>query len=302
MKRRDFLQIGAACVAANSVAISIGREPISRSGPARFQVGLAAYSLRDYFSYKKGKDQKPKSDGKPIDMIGFLDYCVANEFDSAELTSYFFVPDSNDDYFLNLKREAFERGMPIAGTAIGNNFTVGKGEKLDSEIEKAIQWIDHAATLGAPHIRFFAGTAEQLAKDANRLPEAAAALNQCAEHAAKKGVYLGIENHGRLSADQMIEIMDLMQNPWVGINLDTGNFISDDPYADLERCVGYAVNVQVKVSMKDPDGKHYPADLKRIGKILKDGGYQGHVILEYEDEEPYKHIPRAHEQLREALA
>ena len=71
MKRRDFLQIGAACVAANSVAISIGREPISRSGPARFQVGLAAYSLRDYFSYKKGKDQKPKSDGKPIDMIGF---------------------------------------------------------------------------------------------------------------------------------------------------------------------------------------------------------------------------------------
>lgn len=302
MKRRDFVQLGAACLAAGSATTLIGREPIQRSGPARFQVGLAAYSLRDYFSYKKGKDQKPKEDGKAIDMVGFLDYCVANGFDAAELTAYFFPPNQPDQYFLNLKREAFERGVAISGTAIGNNFTVGKGDKLQSEIDQAIQWIDRAAALGAPHIRFFAGTAEQLAKDPARLQEAADAVNHCATHAGKKGVYLGIENHGRLSADQMIQIMDLMKSPWVGINLDTGNFISDDPYADLERCAAYAVNIQVKVTMKDPNGKHYPADMQRIGKILKDSGYQGYVILEYEDEDPYGSIPKAHEQLRKALA
>ena len=88
-------------------------------------------------------------------MVGFLDYCVANDFDTAELTSYFFKPDADDDYYRNLKHQAFVRGVTISGTAIGNNFTVGKGPKLDAEIEQAIAWIDRAALLGAPHIRFF---------------------------------------------------------------------------------------------------------------------------------------------------
>ena len=100
----------------------------------------------------------------------------------------------------------------------------------------------------------------------------------------------------------MIEIMDRIDSDWVGINLDTGNFISDDPYADLERCVGYAVNVQVKVSMKSSDGKEQPADMNRIGRILKDAGYQGFVILEYEAEKPYEKIPDALAKLRAALA
>ena len=53
--------------------------------------------------------------------------------------------------------------------------------------------------------------------------------------------------------------------------------------------------------MKTPDGKKYPADMQRIGKILKDGNYQGYVILEYEDESPYQQIPRALAELQRAL-
>ena len=281
---------------------ALARGPIERKGAPRFQVGLAAYSLREYFAYKKGKPNKVAEDGPPLDMVSFLDYCADNGFDAAELTSYFFKPDVDDDYYLNLKHHAFLRGVTISGTAIGNNFTVGKGPKLDAEIKAALGWIDVAAVLGAPHIRFFAGTGKQLADDPKRLTEAVDAIHVCAEHAEKKGVFLGIENHGKLSADQMIQIMDAVKSQWVGINLDTGNFISEDPYADLERCVGYAVNVQVKVNMKRPDGTEYAADMRRIGKILKEGGYQGFVILEFEESSPYKHIDAAHQELRAALA
>jgi sugar phosphate isomerase/epimerase len=100
----------------------------------------------------------------------------------------------------------------------------------------------------------------------------------------------------------MLQIMSHVSSPWVGINLDTGNFWSEDPYADLEACVPYAVNVQVKVTMKSPDGTSYPADMKRIADILKRSGYQGFVILEYEDESPYEQLPAAIESLRQALA
>ena len=54
--------------------------------------------------------------------------------------------------------------------------------------------------------------------------------------------------------------------------------------------------------MKSPNGTEYDADMTRIGKILKSAGYQGFVILEYEEEAPYEHIPRAADQLRAALA
>jgi sugar phosphate isomerase/epimerase len=306
MQRREFIKLSTAGAVAMSAPTltspALARGPIDRSGPPRFQVGLAAYSLRDYFSYKKGKDQKPGDDGPAIDMIGFLDYCVAQKLDAAELTSYFFKPDAGDEYFLDLKHQAFVRGVTISGTAIGNNFTIGKGPKLDAEIEQAIAWIDRASLLGAPHIRFFAGTGQQLASDPARLDEASDALNRCAEHAAKKGIFLGVENHGRLTPEQMLQIMERADNPWIGINLDTGNFYSEDPYGDLEMCVKYAVNVQVKVSMKKPGGEKYPADFSKIAKILKAANYQGFVILEFEDSDPYKHIPDTIKSLNDALS
>lgn len=301
MKRRELLQLAAAGLATIATP-GLARDPIERSGPPRFQTGIAAYSLRNYFAYARGKAQKPASDGPEIDMVGFLDYCVSQNVDAAELTSYFFTPNAPDEYFLDLKQQAFLRGMIISGTAIGNNFTVGAGPKLEEEVQNAIAWIDRAALLGAPHIRFFAGTGKQLADEPQRIDEACEAINRCAQHAAEKGIFLGIENHGNLTSDQMLHIMSKVDNSWVGINLDTGNFLSEDPYADLEKCAPYAVNVQVKVSMKSPDGKTYPADMGRIANILKAANYQGFVILEYEDESPYQEIPKALATLKAALA
>ncbi|TWT51226.1 Xylose isomerase-like TIM barrel [Rubripirellula amarantea] len=307
MKRRQFLNqslclSSMAFVAGSGGQSLLAREPIVRSGPPRFQLSLAAYSLRDYFEFNKGKRKPPRGDGPAIDMLGFLDYCVEHGFDAAELTSYFFPSDADDDYFRELKRQAFIRGMAISGTAIGNNFTVGKGENLDREIADAIAWIDKAALLGAPHIRFFAGTGWEVANHPKRIDEAIDALNVCAAHAASRGIFLGIENHGNLTVTQMLEIMKRVDSPWVGMNLDTGNFFSDTPYRDLVKCVPYAVNVQVKLTMQTPDKKRYPADLDRIGRILRYGGYQGFVVLEYEEDQPYQEIPGATEKLRQALS
>ena len=300
MKRRQFLQF-ASSVSAGSCLPLHARESFQRSGSPRFQLGLAAYSLRKYFSFSRGKTQQPASDGPSLDMYQFIDYCVEQKLDAAELTSYFFDPATTTEDFLDLKRYAYVCGIDISGTAIGNNFTIGAGPKLDSEIEKAKLWIDRASLMGATHIRFFAGTGKQLQQDPKRMTEACNAIDLCAQYASKRGVLIGIENHGNLTSDQMLEIMDRVQSPWVGINLDTGNFWSDDPYLDLEKCAPFAINVQVKVGMKDPEGKKYPADLSRVASILKEATYQGYVILEYEDEDPYQNIPAKLQELEKEL-
>jgi sugar phosphate isomerase/epimerase len=299
---------GSACAAACLASSTIGgsqlasaTEPFVREGEPRYRVGLAAYSLRQYFPFVKGKPQVPEDPANAIDMVGFLDYCASEGFEASELTSYFFPPTADNDYFLELKRQAFLRGLTISGTAIGNNFTQGNGEKMEREIQAALKWIDRAAVMGAPHIRFFAGKGKELDDHPERIQEAIDAMKRCAQRAGEKGVFLGIENHGNLRPDQLLKIIHAVDHPWVGINLDTGNFISDDPYSDLEQCVPYAVNVQIKVSMKKPDGTKYPADFDRIAEILRKSTYQGFVILEYEDEDPLENIPAAADRLRKTL-
>ena len=183
MRRRDFVRLASATTAMTSFPV-LAREPFGRSGAPRFQLSLAAYSLRKYFAFSRGKEQKPASDGKPMDMYRFIDYCVDHAFDAAELTSYFFDPATTDDQFLDLKHYAFVRGVAISGTAIGNNFTIGAGPKLEEEVRKAMIWIDRASLLGAPHVRFFAGTGRQLQQDPSRMKEACGAIERCAEYAA----------------------------------------------------------------------------------------------------------------------
>ena len=82
-----------------------------------------------------------------------------------------------------------------------------------------------------------------------------------------------------------------MDHPWFGVNLDTGNFRTDNPYADMAAAAPYAVNVQVKVELR-VNGKPEPTDLARVMNILRKANFQGYVVLEYEaKEDPYTTIP-----------
>ena len=95
-----------------------------------------------------------------------------------------------------------------------------------------------------------------------------------------------------------------VSSPWFGVNLDTGNFHSDDVYGDLAKAAPYALNVQVKVVVSGPGRKDpKPADFSRLAKILRDAGYRGYVVLEYEEKgDPRVECPKYLEQLRGAFA
>jgi sugar phosphate isomerase/epimerase len=291
----------AALLSAGHPQLCSAREAIQRSGEPRFRPAIAAYSLRKYFSDFRGRPQQPATDGPAIDLFGFIDYCASLQCD-AELTSYFVPADAGDDYLLRLKQHAFLNGTVISGSAIGNDFSVPAGEKLDAQIADAEKWIERAAIMGAPHLRIFAGTAKQLGDSEEKLREVSNAVNRCAKTAERLGVFLGIENHGGISSDQLLAILQRVESDWVGVNLDTGNFISDDPYRDIERSAPYAVNVQLKPNMRKPDGSVQPADFDRIAGILRQSNYQGFVALEYEEEAPYDRIPELLQRMRKAFA
>ena len=130
-----------------------------------------------------------------------------------------------------------------------------------------------------------------------------AAIEECCEAAAKMGVKLSLENHGGITAtpELLLALVTPVRSEFFGVNVDTGNFHTADPYADVAKIAPYGVNVQIKTEVS-PGGKTEEADLGRMLKILTDANYHGPVALEYEaKEEPKTAVPRYVKELRKLI-
>jgi Sugar phosphate isomerases/epimerases len=297
VSRRRFLSAAATTVAgaALSGARSGAVEQIKRPSPARLKVGLAAYSYRDYLQDKLQPHMTYEE---------FIDRSAGYPIDGLELTEYYFPKPVTREYLMRMKRQCFLAGLDVAGSAIGNVFTHPAGLERDKEIGRVKEWIDWCDTLGAPVIRIFAGERQkdQSVEDARR--NAIESIEIACEYAGQKGIMLAMENHGGIVSDAegVLAIVKAVKSPWFGLKFDSGNFRTDDPYADLVKIAPYAVTTHIKTEIQPRGKAKQPADLKRTMQILKDAGYRGYVTLEYEaTEEPLKAVPRILEQMATLL-
>lgn len=295
--RRSFLRQSAVALGSFALADAARAvEPLKRPGKPVLRLSLAAYSFRDSFNAKEPE--------KRLTLPQFIDFCAEHGCEGTELTSYYFPKPLDDAFLVSLKRHAFLRGLAVSGTAVGNNFARPAGPEFDREIAAVKEWIDHASLLGAPHIRVFAGDPKGLDKAASK-QQCIRALEECGDYAGRRGIWLGLENHGGIVAqvDDLLDIVRAVKSPWVGINFDGGNFYGPgDPYDDMARIAPYTVNAQIKVEVNHPGQGKKPADLARIVKILREANYQGFVALEYEaKEDPWQAVPRWLNRMREAF-
>ncbi|TWT30605.1 sugar phosphate isomerase/epimerase family protein [Blastopirellula retiformator] len=296
LNRRQWITAsGAIAAAIGTPQMATAAEPISSRTSPHFKLSLAAYSYRRLL-----QGDKPQ-----LTLADFIDDCAKMQLDGTELTSYYFPPNVTTDQLLELKRQAFLLGLSISGTAVGNDFGHPAGKEREQQIADVKRWIDNAAVLTAPVIRIFAGHAKKgvPADQSHRLM--VEGMQEVCDYAGKLGVFLALENHGgpTATADGLLKLVKDVDSPWFGVNLDTGNFHSDDIYAELEQVAPYALNVQVKVVVSGPDKKKVPTDFARIAKILRDANYRGFAVLEYEEnEDPRVECPKYVEILREALA
>lgn len=261
----------------------------------RHRFSLAAYSYRNLLS-----GSSPK-----LTLFDFVDDCIKFGLEGTELTSYYFPEKLSNEYLVKLKRHCFRSGIDISGTAVGNDFGFPESGKRETQIATLKGWIEKASRLGAPVIRIFAGHQKpgSNAESAHRLM--VTAMEECCDHAGKYGVTLALENHGgpTATAEGLLRFVNDVQSPWFGVNLDTGNFHSEDVYRDLAKVAPHAVNVQVKVVIAPEGQPRQPTDFTRIADILNEVGYSGYTVLEYEEKgDPREECPRYLDQMREAFA
>ena len=305
MRRRQFLGGGLLatwaaarpaalhrCCAATSPAAASGHVRGRKDG-AKLKLSCAAYSFRKELS----------GDSPTLSLMDFIDFCAAQGLDATELTSYYFRR-TDAEYLHALKRHAYVNGLAISGTPIGNDFCKADPLERRKEIAHVKRWIDHVALLGSQTIRVFGGRAAKGVDEASAKALAVEGLREAAAYAGERGVLLALENHGGITrtAADVIELVRAVDSPWLGINLDTGNFHTEDPYRDLEEAAPYAISVQVKVMTRDAGGTQKATDFERVVRILTVTGYRGYVALEYEEkEEAGVAVPKYLARLREAI-
>ncbi len=304
LNRRSFLHSTlAASVALGSSQLLPAANPIQRNDKPWMKLSLAAYSFNRQLPRNW---PTAKESASSMTLLDFIDFCADMNIEGTELTSYYFPAEVTDDYLLQIKEKTFRMGLDISGTAIGNDFCLPVGEARDAQLALTRQWIDYAAKMGAPVIRIFAGKVPKGSTEAEALNLCVSGINESVAYAARNGVVLALENHGGITAtpEQLLAIAERVEDsPWFGINFDSGNFRTADPYGDLEKIAPYAVNAQVKVVIS-PEGKPKEhADFKRIVEILKAANYRGYLVLEYEEpEDPLVEIPKYLDQLRSLIS
>lgn len=273
-------------------------DPVIRPGAPLLKLSLAGYSFHKLFARRGTPDDIARAE---MSLEKFIDYCALQGIGATELTGYYFPKDVTREYLLSLRAQTHRLGLSISGTAIGNDFCLPEGDARQQQLDECRKWIDYAAIMGAPAIRIFAGKVPNGDTEGAAIDRCVAGINESLKYAAAKGVFLALENHGGITAtpEQMMKIISMVDaSPWFGVNFDSGNFQTEDPYADLAKIAPYAVNAQIKAAIA-PGGNKQPADFERIVRILKDAGYRGFVALEYEESEsPFVAIPRILDQLR----
>ena len=292
--RREFLASSAALIAGGfSSAPTLAIDPIKRpSDKPDIKLSLAAYSFRQLLDLKK----------PTMTLFEFIDFASELPLDAVELTSYYFA-ETTDAYLDKLKAHAVKKKLAISGVPVGNNFCLSDETKRKVEIQKVKDWTERAARLGAQTVRIFAGKLEE----GQTLPQAqknvVAAMEECCAVAEKLGIYLALENHGGITdtPEHLLDLVKPVKSPALGVNVDTGNFKTPDPYADIAKIVPYGVVSQIKTEVY-PGGKKQDADLGRVIKIFKEGNFHGYVALEYEAaEDPKIAVPRAIKELRKLI-
>ena len=261
--------------------------PIPRVGGSHLRTSLNAYSFVELLN----ANARDKTKG--IDLFGVCDFCAKEGFDAVDLTGYFFpgYPKApSDDYIISLKRHIFNLGLAISGTGVRNDFTAADPATRAEGVARLKTWIEVAAKLGAPTVRAFADSQppfrnwKQAAKDAPReVVEAyvADALRESAEHGKKFGIIVAVQNHGDFinSGPEHLSLLRRVDHEWCAALVDTGKYLTADPYADIAQVAPYAVNWQIKETTGS-EANTPKTDMLKLVTIIRRSGYRGYVPIE----------------------
>jgi hydroxypyruvate isomerase len=159
--------------------------------------------------------------------------------------------------------------MSLSEIAIRTEMSQAGGTIRAEETHKIQQWADSAELLGASHVRVFAGNLPDGASEKPGIEWVIEAMKPACDYAARRGITLGIENHGGMTAraSTTVEILRRVR--------------------------------PARTSAIFFGATKRPIDLDRAWRLFAQGGHQGYMSAEYEaEEDPMTGVPRLLEKIK----
>lgn len=307
MQRRDFIQ-------SSLLAGGLSGIPSSQAIPAKpslqpsIKLSVSSYS---YWHFK--------GDKFPIEKV--IDDAASLGLEGIDVLHRQMESEDNA-YLQKLKKHAFVNGIAMTCLSIHQGFVTPDKEELKKHVDHTNNCIELAYKMGIPCLRLNTGrwntikSFDDLMKNRGIEPILPGyteddgykwcvdGIQQCLKKAEECGVLLALENHWGLGStpEGMIRIQDTVNSPWLGLLMDTGNFL-EDPYDKLKMVAPRASFVQAKTYYGGGEWYSLELDYDRIVKILKDVNYHGYISIEFEGKEDAKSgVRKSVELLRKALA
>ena len=316
--RRNFIKSASALSVASFLGLfpSLNAEtlPLKRVAGSFLRTSLNAYSFDALLKLHL------KDPTQGLDLFSLCEFAAQNDFSAVDLTGYYFPDYPNvpsDDYINRLKKHLHTLGLNVSGTGIRNDFTSSDKKVREEGVRITKSWIEVAAKLGAPVIRVFADSQspsknwKESSGNAKReeveewMTEN---LKECATHAESHGVILGIQNHGDFiaSGEEHLRLINKVNSSWCGPIVDTGRYVTADPYADISMVAPYAVNWQIKTHTGNKTTSPR-TDITKLVGVIRSSGYRGFLPIETlslgrNDYNPLEEVPAFHRQFRKVIS
>jgi sugar phosphate isomerase/epimerase len=288
MNRRNFLSSAALTSAAPLVS---SLETAAPKSSAKIKLSVSSYS---YWHFK----------GDKFPITGVIDEAAKLGLDGIDVLHRQMESEDNA-YLQNIKKHAFLNGIALTCLSIHQGFVTPDKEELKKHIDHTNHCIELAYKMGIPCLRLNTGRWNTIKSFdelmANRgiepiLPGyteddgykwCVDGIQQCLQKAEECGVLLALENHWGLGStpEGMLRIHDTVNSPWLGLLMDTGNFL-ENPYDKLEKIVNKTSFVQAKTYYGGGEWYSLELDYARIIAMLKKANYQGYISIEFEGKEP----------------
>ena len=294
--RRKFLKsvgiaglagAGARWIGSSAVAQASTGAATDASKMPRLFAGCCAYSY-DH-ALRKGA----------MTMEDFIHKAVELRVDGVDMTAYY-LKSTDPAYLDGLRHLAYKNAMPFSGSACGVSMVQADPAKRAQSLTEIKKWVDVTDRLGASHLRVFAGELASGATLQQGVDWTVETMKAATDYSGKKGIMLGVEDHNGVTqrADVCLEIMQRVNSPYAGINLDVTNFIptaTQDVYAQIAACIPYATNTHIRDRF---EYNKNPVDLDRVWKLFANAGFKGYMSAEYEGPDSDTGVPKLIAQIR----
>lgn len=177
-----------------------------------------------------------------------------------------------------------------------------EGGKNGQEFDRMLENFEYAKAIGAPIMRVV-GSSLMFRNEPHeaQIERLSTMFRKAVRTAEQYDIRMAIENHIDFNSDEILQLLNDVGSPYLGVNFDTGNFIRvlDDPVKAAEKLGKHVLATHVKDVKLDeslpvdtwhffssvPVGKGL-LDVRGVAKALKDSGYDGVLAIEIDSLHP----------------